>query len=317
MSEIHTDQIWVKTNCAPIDIDTKKYFDSIAQELKLPGVLTHCIDQVPDKYINMPHILTDNVLKGSYIPLWPEFWGLYYYESEHVNRMPTRFFSCFMNRVCPIRQSWLYQFVRRGLFEQGSISFRLDRRYMPNSRNFASDKDFFEWIFEQHGAIFAKEHEFLRPIVPYCNFSGDLDQVMVDVKLNLIIETYFEATHLVAFSEKVFRAIQLPRPMMIYGNPGSVNALRAVGFDVFDDVIDHSYDNELDPIKRQIIMLDQLESLQNMCYTNETLEEYGIRARHNRDLLKQYKDNWPGKLEKVAQELEQISKNRVAGSTSM
>lgn len=317
MSDIHTDQIWVKTKCAPIDVDTKKYFNLVAGKLNLPGVLTHCIDQVPDRNIGSKYILTDNVLKIPHFPLWPEFWGLYHYESEHVNRMPTRLFSCFMNRVCPIRQSWLYQLVRRGLFEQGSISFRLDRRHMPDGDKFSSDKELFEWIFEHHGSIFSKEHEFLRPIVPYCNFSGDLDQVMVDVKLNLVIETYFEATHTVAFSEKAFRAIQLPRPFMIYGNPGSIGALRDVGFDVFDDVIDHSYDNELDPIKRQIIMLDQLESLQNMCYTNETLDEYSIRARHNRDLLKQYKDNWPSKLEKVAQELEQISKNRVAGSTSM
>lgn len=317
MSEIHTDQIWVKTNCAPIDIDTKKYFQDVSNRLGLNGVFTHCIDQVPDNQINSKYILTDNVLKIPYIPLWPEFWGLYHYKSEHKNHMPTHLFTCFMNRVCPIRQSWMYQFVRRGLFDQGLISFRLDRRYMPGGKNFKTPEELFEWIFESYGSIFAKEHEFLKPIVPYCNFSGDLDQVMVDAKLNLVIETYFEADHLVAFSEKIFRAIQLPRPFMLYGNPGSVHALREIGLDVFDDVIDHSYDSEVDPIKRQIIMLDQLESLKDMCYTNDTLNEYAARAENNRSLMKQFKDNWPTKLKKVSQELEQISKNRVAGSTSM
>lgn len=72
---------------------------------------------------------------------------------------------------------------------------------------------------------------------------------------------------------------------------------------VLTHCIDHSYDNEADPIKRQTVMLDQLESLQNMCYTNETLLEYGIRARNNQMLLKQYKDNWPEKLKKYRRNL--------------
>lgn len=49
---------------------------------------------------------------------------------------------------------------------------------------------------------------------------------------------------------------------------GSIQHIRELGFDVFDDIIDHSYDNEPDPNRRIKLVIDQLEKICKL-----TLEE--------------------------------------------
>lgn len=67
---------------------------------------------------------------------------------------------------------------------------------------------------------------------------------------------------LITFTEKTlkpFLAHQLP---MIYGLKGLNGVLRDLGFDLFDDLIQHSlYENIDDPHKRLIIMVDELEKV--------------------------------------------------------
>ena len=147
----------------------------------------------------------------------------------------------------------------------------------------------------------------MRDRVPFQNFDGDLDQIIVDSKISLVIETYFDRNEVITFSEKIFRALQLPRPFLLYSALGAVDFLKSQGFDVYDDVVDHSYDNKPDDIQRQIKILNQLEKSFDLVYTNETLIEYECRAEHNRQLLKKFKQAWPARLEKTFDILKNIS----------
>jgi hypothetical protein len=90
---------------------------------------------------------------------------------------------------------------------------------------------------------------------------------------------------------------------MLYGCAGSVNVLRHFGFDVWDDIINHSYDHELDPIKRQVAILDQLEIFKNVCYSQEQLTLFNHRCQKNQQLLRLLKMQWPEKLNTVRQQL--------------
>jgi hypothetical protein len=68
-----------------------------------------------------------------------------------------------------------------------------------------------------------------------------------DSYLNIITENSYEETFL---SEKTFKPLASGQLFLIYSGPGSIQFLRDLGFDVFDDYIDHSYDLEQDWIKR-------------------------------------------------------------------
>jgi len=75
---------------------------------------------------------------------------------------------------------------------------------------------------------------------------------------------------------KAFRLCQLPLWVAV---PGTVANVRSRGFDVFDDLIDHSYDSISNPEARMLLVADQLE---NLC--GRSLEElaelrHGIEHR--------------------------------------
>ena len=120
---------------------------------------------------------------------------------------PTKNFNCFINRMDPIRQSWLYQLIRRGVFDQGYISFNMDiSRHiaMKQCRPDASPWEVFDQQFQEQLSIFKSEHEFIKSCVPYCNFDSNikLNQIIMDSKFSIVLETYFDRNEVITFSEK-------------------------------------------------------------------------------------------------------------------
>lgn len=262
-------------------------------------MVLHLVDACPN--INNEVYVTDNVLTATHIRLYPEFWGSFSYSPEYVSRPPTKIFNCFINRVCPNRQSWFYQFVRRNLIDLGNVSYLLDYREMPPECNTKIELN--EWIYRQGNHVFEKEHNLFFNQVPYCNFDTDLDQAIVDTKVGIVIETYFDNNDIIAFSEKIFRSLQLPRPFMLYSSVGAVDVLRQFGFDVWDDIVNHDYDTNIDPIQRQVAIIDQIEIFKNICYSKSQLESFELRCLKNQQLLQQLKTQWPDKLKTVKQQL--------------
>ncbi len=279
---VYTDQIWTKSQCRELETQALR-------QLRHAGGNPLLVDAVNTAQA-WSNLVTDNIVQLDHIPLYPEYWGTYSYQSEYIDRAPTRLFNCFMNRICTTRQSWFYQFVRRNLLHFGNVSFLLDSRNLPRG------KELYEANYIGY-EIFEVEHELMRDRVPFVNFDGDLDQAVIDSQLSVVIETYFDWPDTVAFSEKVFRALQLPRPILLYSMPGSVKILRDYGFELFDDVVDHSYDSEPDQIKRQVMILDQLCAWRDRTFTTQHLLDFDQRIKHNRDLLQNFRSNWPRKLQ--------------------
>jgi hypothetical protein len=78
-----------------------------------------------------------------------------------------------------------------------------------------------------------------------------------DVHLTLPRHDWFDP-FVTEKTTKAFRLCQLP---IWIGVKGMVNAVRELGLDVYDDVIDHSYDTVDDPVTRVTMAVDQLEKL--------------------------------------------------------
>ena len=108
--------------------------------------------------------------------------------------------------------------------------------------------------------------ESIRNTVPHRN--STISQ-MADSKCNLpaISDSY---VHLVTettvipkifVTEKTWKPIACGQLFLIFGNPGTISYLRKQGVDVFDDIIDHSYDHAVDWQLRLHQIHQQLERL--------------------------------------------------------
>jgi len=303
----YSDQIWKLSNCVQFENELRHYFNNLVIDNNIHVKL---VDIVSENYKDYKAVVTDNIIVNfEYQALWPEYWSSFSYSPKYENRIPTRLFSCFINRTDPIRQSWFYQLVRRNLIDQGAVSFLLDYRksMAPPELDIDNKDQLYQWVFDQGCEIFKHEHELMKSRVPFQNFVGDLDQIMCDSNISLTIETYFDRPDVIAFSEKIFRALQLPRPFLLYCAPNSIKVLREQGFDVYDDIVNHSYDKETDSISRQVKILDELEKSKYIVYNAQVLKDFEQRATHNRSLLKQLKSEWPEKLKKVTAEIKKYN----------
>jgi len=85
--------------------------------------------------------------------------------------------------------------------------------------------------------------------------------------INIITESSFDARpdlgkpethHLPGLTEKTFNSILLGQLPVWLAPFGTVQCYRDLGFDAFDDLIDHGYDLEPDPEKRILKVTDEI-----------------------------------------------------------
>jgi hypothetical protein len=79
-------------------------------------------------------------------------------------------------------------------------------------------------------------------------------------ELFIVTESEMLGTDMSRFTEKILKAIVSGLPYIVFGNAGTIGIFRALGFDVLDDIIDHSYDNEPDPARRFTLAWDSVQS---------------------------------------------------------
>lgn len=88
------------------------------------------------------------------------------------------------------------------------------------------------------------------------------------------------------FTEKTAKAFLMNQIPLMIAAPGMVQVLRNLGFDMFDDIVDHSYDKEDNIFKRCDLVFNELKRLVNMYNINgwtEVLKQRKISQRfsHN------------------------------------
>jgi hypothetical protein len=84
-----------------------------------------------------------------------------------------------------------------------------------------------------------------------------------DSYCNIVLETHFDADGSggAFLTEKTFKPIKHAQPFVIVGAPGSLAALRALGYRTFDHAIDNSYDLEQDNTRRWIKVRQAIEQI--------------------------------------------------------
>jgi hypothetical protein len=244
-------------------------------------------------------IITDNwplqPVAGKLLSVLPEFWSIWHFDPNYIDRPATQAYNCFMNRSRGDRSVVFYELIKKNILSLGIVSY--------NCSLDEYEQEFVRAELENY----SDQHVIGQQLIPYNTVEshGTLEQCIIDSKISLILETYTSDNHVV-FSEKVFRCLQLPRPWLLYCSPGSVDLLRTHGFDVLDDIVDTTYDSVINHTDRLHLILNQLEIFINQPYTNKDYLRFQQAANHNRQLLIELGQKWPAKFELILEKIKQI-----------
>lgn len=102
------------------------------------------------------------------------------------------------------------------------------------------------------------------------------DPDIVGALVNVVCETAYEPEpgnqqlvhhHRPGMTEKSYKCFALMQIPIWVAPYRAVACYRQFGFDVFDDIIDHSYDLEIDPVRRIDMVTEQIEKICQLDYT--------------------------------------------------
>lgn len=108
----------------------------------------------------------------------------------------------------------------------------------------------------------------------------------------IVGETRFEDPA-IFFSEKTYKPLMLRKPIIFLGQPGSLEALRNLGFKTFDPFIDESYDQISDPQLRIRAVADEIARLNTLdpAEFSKLLGSMEEACEHNFHLLEDFAKN--------------------------
>jgi len=78
----------------------------------------------------------------------------------------------------------------------------------------------------------------------------------------VVLETLFDDSR-IQLTEKILRPIACGHPFLLASTPGSLQYLRSYGFKTFDGIVNESYDDELDPVKRLVLIVNAMKTITN------------------------------------------------------
>jgi hypothetical protein len=267
------------------------------------GQLLDCrfVDSVflphPESWDKSAFIVTDNIplqpVTGKLISVVPEFWSIWRFDPVYLDRPATKAYNCFMNRPRGDRSMMFYELIKRNMLDKGIVSFNVNA-------------DEYEQQYNQYeSSKYQTEHESGQKLIPYNTLNNTVEQCIIDSGVSVILETYTSDSHIV-FSEKLFRALQLPRPWLLYCSPESIKYLRHYGFDVLDDYVNHDYDNIVNHDQRLLNILDQLETFVDRQYSAVDYARFRQAATHNQQLLDLFAQQWPDRFANILDEIKKL-----------
>ena len=285
--KVQADRIWL-AGC-------QRREDQIKLDLDIAGI-PHCLtdavrtdlSELPENFVsdNHFHVAVD------YVNLAPEFWHVYRCDTIDYDEDPVYLYNCMINRVSGERLMLFYMLAENNLLDSGLVAFNclyhdIDPDVIKRQQNFTTVHNETGWTHWQH------LHDQFVGQMPRLLPGIDPDIAAMSSKKTLVVETCNSDT-VIAFSEKIFRALQTPRPWILFCSPGSVKILREYGFDVMDDIIDHSYDEIVNAEQRCKKIMQTLQ--QPIDYF---LPRYKRAVETNQSILDQLKHQWSYKFQSI------------------
>jgi hypothetical protein len=124
-----------------------------------------------------------------------------------------------------------------------------------------------------------KQHHTAQPVFAQCLF-------------NIVVESSAQhdtgVWHSKFITEKTFKAFALQQIPVWWAVPGLVDQVRILGFDLFDDIVDHAYDRVEDQQQRLDLVVNQVQRLNrtfDLTQCNNLRSQLASRLQRNFDLL--------------------------------
>ena len=286
----HNDRIW-QSGC-------QQQEDAVRDQLTTAGYNTCLVDAVQTDLADLPQpFASDNHFRVpvSYVNLAPEFWHIYRCKKLSDAIYPVKQYNVFMNRISGERLLLLYKLHEAELLDEGYVGFNC--LYHDRDPDVAQRRANFDRVHAETGwHKWDGAHQQLRNKMPL-HLKMDPDTAALASRITLVVETYVSDT-VIAFSEKIFRSLQTPRPWVLFCSPGSIAVLRDTGFDVLDEEVDHSYDAIVDDEQRIDAILAQIQKPLKF-----NPNRYAQAVQTNQQLLDQLAVQWPSKLSHLLQSM--------------
>ena len=140
----------------------------------------------------------------------------------------------------------------------------------------------------------ADVHEFLKHAPYACdNLSAEqhndhhitANSLYTDSYFHIVLETHFDADGSggAFLTEKIFKPIKHAQPFVVVGAPGTLQALRALGYRTFDHVVDNTYDTIHNNTERWIAVKLVIEHIKKN--PAEYFEQCLDDIQHNQQLF--------------------------------
>lgn len=252
------------------------------------GSLSNDCIVITDNWFNRP-------LSASVITLPQSWFGIYAHRPHVEQWRPSLAWSMPINRIDYNRMMLFLEMHFHGFIDDRCLVNFNCARHTDNDQT-ADQKDLWNtnWnnLPEFYQDRYQHSFETLTPLVPFSNHSFSLDKMLEVGMVNIVVETYV-SDHSVALSEKIFRALVMPRAWRVMGGTWTVSRLKALGFDVLEDVIDHDTDGLRmieDKISRFVLSCNSTWSTR---YWSEMAQPCMRSSKHNQDLLESFRQQWP------------------------
>jgi len=243
---------------------------------------------ITDNFLNCPSVYRVYQMPQS-------FYGIYSYAPDNQNWCPDRDYTFAVNRLDYKRMDMLLQLHLTLGLDTGYVNFNCNIGGKQVASESARRQAFLEQA-QTHTDRPDKQGAFvnLAHLVPIKNYTLEHDQVYTLGWLNIIIETY-SSDNVISFSEKIFRCLVTPVPWVMYAGRYAIAKLRELGFDVMDDLVDHSYDRLLETQHKMSCFAtsakDTISSLKTQDWA-QTKSRAQAAAYHNQQLLFDFSRIW-------------------------
>lgn len=165
---------------------------------------------------------------------------------------------------------WSFGRYTDGLNNDILIESRIDKLEYFMKKNYDNilDGNDFSWLRSCDKNITCDSHDTnneklfgLDSLVPKHAFNTKFALVNETIPNGVMTRTTDDIPFL---SEKSFKPIVTGQLFLIHGCKGTISSLRERGYDVFDDVLHHGYDDQEDPILRCLMICDEIKRLSSI-----------------------------------------------------
>ena len=270
---------------------------NVLYDLNLPLVIFH--SEADPEYIDVDYLSKYGTVlhcnyklaktKGKFFNYWAyDYLQRLRYYKQIVNIKNNFFpkFLCLNGRPDWHRYYTLQRLVDKNLYNNGYVSFlnRYNNLYNQYEfQNFLSvytgSPNFVKDIYNNKKLlILDKTNEEIHK-----NDRSHLPYIYEDTSISLVTETYPDAKRGLFITEKSYKPIANCHFQIWIAQPGMVDFFRLAGYDMFDDIIDNSYDTVSNDIERFEKALTSLEKFLTDCnsLTDDKKQELQNRLTAN------------------------------------